>query len=508
MTVAAEARLGSARRSWPNWSWFAGADRPVLALVPCERDFMEALGLVVFVLGLASGFVLDVAASGWWSVSIWHVMWIGAAWSVVIWLIERLVLKSFGTRRRWYPLILVPRVALTLAIAFVFATPTVQLIFRPSIADQLNKTATQQARQATQAANEFYGPKIKAAQTQIRTIKDNESALRGRIDRFNRLSGCEANEPSCSHTHQLGCENWCRFYRNRAVAARTELNDAKPHDRRTIGRLRAKARAWQSAETREVERRHKAIRNDVDMLTRQEALSAIERKHPEVSNYVLFVLLLFIFLDLVPLIMKVFHLLTTGAAYEEAAAALRELDGAEAHRLRAESTVEKRKITEQAQADEEVAAVEITLERDKRIAEAEAAFEGSQRSSDAPGSQRRSPSTPRISALDLDGYLEAAKDHESHPVAVPAGLARGGWVATGLIAAITGAIWFYTLQTHEIVTPGGWLALALLGVASALIIYTKGFRIAPAWALRATLGLLISSVALPLLILVVNVIGI
>jgi hypothetical protein len=359
-----------------GWAWFAGADPRVLAHAPGERSFTEALGMVVAALAVASGFTLSVAASNWWNVPISHVLWVGAAWWVVIVLVERLVLKSFGTRRRWYPLLILPRVALTLAIALVFGVPMVQLVFKPSIENQLSITATQQKREATTAAGDFYGPRIKAARQEIAAIGQHEETLTRQVAHFDLLRGCEANEPSCSYTHKTGCGNWCRYYERKAQAARAELAAARPEDRRTVAKLQADIGRWQAAEQAEIASRHRAIDGNVDMLARQEALTAVERAHPEVSKYVLFVLLLFVFLDLVPLTMKVFHLLSSGGAYEEVAAAYRELDRSEAARLHQHAIVRRSQVEERARAELDVAAVEIGLERARRLAEAQERLDG------------------------------------------------------------------------------------------------------------------------------------
>ena len=116
-------------------------------------------------------------------------------------------------------------------------------------------------------------------------------------------------------------------------------------------------------EATETRTRVGAIAHDQDLFAKAQALSAIEKRHPEVSRYVLFVLGLFVCLDLVALVMKLSHLLITGAVYEEVAAALRERDRLEAHRLRAEVAVLRKRITGEAQADEDVDEVRIDVER-------------------------------------------------------------------------------------------------------------------------------------------------
>jgi hypothetical protein len=70
--------------------------------------------------------------------------------------------------------------------------------------------------------------------------------------------------------------------------------------------------------------------------------------------------------------MKVSHLLITGAAYEEVAAALRERDRLEAHRLIEETAVLKKRFTKEAKAEEDVDEVRVDLDRARRIAREEA----------------------------------------------------------------------------------------------------------------------------------------
>ena len=102
---------------------------------------------------------------------------------------------------------------------------------------------------------------------------------------------------------------------------------------------------WQRSEAAETSRRVSAIAGDRDLLARAQALSTIEQRHHEVSRYVLFVLALFVCLDLIALAMKLSHLLVTGAVYEEVAQELRERDRLVAHRLRTETEVMKERIT-------------------------------------------------------------------------------------------------------------------------------------------------------------------
>jgi hypothetical protein len=74
-------------------------------------------------------------------------------------------------------------------------------------------------------------------------------------------------------------------------------------------------------------------------------------------------------LDLVALVMKLTHLLVTGAVYEEVAAALRERDRLEAHRLREQTAVLRERITGEARTEAGVDQARFEVDRARRIAE-------------------------------------------------------------------------------------------------------------------------------------------
>jgi hypothetical protein len=402
-----------------GWAWFAGADERVLALVPSERSFLEAQGLVIVAMACVTGFAVAVAGSGWWNIPIVDILWLGLIWTAVICIVDRLIYKSFGTKRTANLALAIPRAALSVMLALVLGLPMVQFIFKPSISNQLTQTSAVQQKDARTAAIAFYEPKIAQATKQIAAIEAHEATLQNRIDKFTRLSGCENNEPSCSHTHKTGCGHWCRYYGAQAGAARAQLLRDRPVDRQKIATLKAKIDDWQQSETRETRSRVDAIANDKDLLARAQALTAIEKAHPEVSRYVLFVLGLFVCLDLVALVMKLSHLFVSGAVYEEVAAELRERDRLEAHRLREETSVLKERISGEARADRSVDEVRIDVDRARRIADEHAS---------APNDYER----PTTSA--------AEEPEPTQPTRPSRGPTIAGWLGAGVIATLVTAL--------------------------------------------------------------------
>ncbi len=366
-TGAAVLDPAASRRRRAGWAWFAGGDGFVLGTVPSEASFLGALGTWVAGMAVVSGFGMTVAASQWWSTSIANVLWVLPIWAVLYCLIERLVLKSFGTSKSWNLLIAIPRLLLSLAIALVVGLPMAQVIYSGSINDELSKTTTARIHQATNEITRVYGAKIAAAQQEIGAAQKKEASLQRQVTNSKFLADCEAGEATCSQTHKLGRGPYWKRDARRAAAAAAALKKARPQFEATIAADRGKIALWRTAESSQIANRIAAIRADRDFLARQAALERVEKASPAVRKYVEFFLAFLIAIDLVALILKLTHLLSTGGAYERSAAALRATDLVEVHRLQERATVLTRRITLEARAEEEADEVRIRGE----VAEAE-----------------------------------------------------------------------------------------------------------------------------------------
>ncbi len=341
------------RRVRAGWAWLAGGDGLVLATVPSEVSFLNGLGMWVGGMAIVSGFAMTVAASQWWSTSITSVLWVLPLWAILYSLIERLVLKSFGTSWAWNLLLTIPRLVLSLAIALVVGLPMSQVIYSGSINDQLSKTATAHIHQATNEITHLYDAKIASAQKEIATVQQKQAALQQQVTKSKFLSECEAGEQSCSQTHKLGCGPYCKRDAREAAAAAAALKTARPQIAATIAADQRKIALWQAAETGQVANRVSTIKADRDFLARQAALDQVENAHPTVKKYVEFFLAFLVAIDLIAIVLKLTHLLSTGGAYERSAAALRAMDVVEAHRLEQRAAVLTRRITLEARAQED-----------------------------------------------------------------------------------------------------------------------------------------------------------
>ena len=333
-----------------GWAWFAGGDGLVLRNVPSEASFLNGLGMWVAGMAIVSGFGMTVAASQWWSTSITSVLWVLPLWAVLYCLIERLVLKSFGTSWAWNLVLTIPRLVLSLAIALVIGLPVAQVIYSGSINDELSKTTTTRIHQATNEITRTYGAKIAAAQKEITVAQAEEASLQRQVTNSRFLADCEAGLQTCSQTHKLGRGPYFRRDARRAAAAAAELKRARPQIESTIAANRRKIEVWRAAESSQIANRIATIKADRDFLARQAALERVEKASPAVRKYVEFFLAFLIAIDLVALMLKLTHLFSTGGAYERSAAALRANDLVEVHRLQERANVLTRRITLQSQA--------------------------------------------------------------------------------------------------------------------------------------------------------------
>jgi hypothetical protein len=343
----------SRRRTRAGWAWLAGGDGFVLRLVPSEASFLNGLGMWVAGMAVVSGFGMTVAASQWWSTSITSVLWVLPLWAVLYCLIERLVLKSFGTSWAWNLVLTIPRLVLSLAIALVIGLPMAQVIYSGSINDELSKTTTARIHEATSEITRTYDAKIAAAQKQIAAAQATETRLQRQVTSSRFLADCEAGLATCSQTHKLGRGPYYKRDARRAAAAAAELKRARPQIAATIAANRRKIAVWQSAESSQIANRVATIKADRDFLARQAALDRVERASPTVTKYVEFFLAFLIAIDLVALMLKLTHLFSTGGAYERSAAALRANDLVEVHRLQERATVLTHRITLESRAQQD-----------------------------------------------------------------------------------------------------------------------------------------------------------
>ena len=427
---------------------------------------------------LVWGYVLHVPPQQIW--------WTGVLWTLILSCgIERLVLQVTGARKRWMPIVILPRLALAFLLAVQLGEPLMLRINE----DQINaEIALQQAaaREDVRAdARRSYDNRIVAAKQKIDDLRKNETKVRRELTRYRFLAS------------STPCLRQCQHYQRQADNRARDLQEIRQrHDGRVKG-LKERISELRADKRGEIAHRFAAIDRDTGLPARHEALAALVNKHPSLSAQIWFLRCFFIALDLVPLAAKVSKMLSGDSPYEAHMAAKRRQEMAEAHAEVVSARVKEQRTTKQGRADEEVDGVVIDLDAEQRIRDAEAAF-----GDGADGSSRASRSGP-IGGQNLGDFVERMRPWEDEHVPVPAGLRRGGLIGLAITAAAAIAMTGWAVLTDTAIA-GVWLVLLVLSLIVALAVYTRGFRRAPGWALRAILASLLAGLGLPVVILVLN----
>jgi hypothetical protein len=484
----------------PSFAWFAGVRRDVLAQCPSEMNLYTGLGLAVLLtaamssasLMVAIGYVLRTSPSRLWLV--------GLVWGFVILNVDR-CLQILTTSRRLL-LAFLPRILISLVIGILIAEPLVLRIFQPEINSQLQLTVQGQVEHRTTAIADYYGSEIKLDQQQTVSMQTQEQSLETQVLHDEFVAACESGETDCSITHELGCGPYCRHYQALTAATQDRLALLTREDAGATTKLHAEIKALSATEARQTNRAVKDVDASNGLIAREDALTRIEHAHPGVLYEVWLIRVVLILLDLLPIIIKFLHVSFGESSYERLSAALKRQEASKAHAIETETRVEVARVSEQGLADEEVDRVAIEIDRDRRIADEEAKWNHTTRSTGA-SARRGSQSPGRVSAMSLSQYVSQIRNHESMSVPVSSWLRIGGWVGVTLISALTVALAIDTSLSHHMIT-GAWLVFAMFAAVVSLAAFTKGFREAPAWGLRATFAALIMGLALPIIMLVIN----
>jgi hypothetical protein len=493
----------SPRREPPSLAWFAGTRRDVLASCPSEVRFYNALGLAVLLTGCLSGATLAIALGYVFREPAVHLWPVSLAWCVFIVNLDRLLVMMPASRRFILPVL--SRLLISLFIGIQIAEPLVLATFQPEIGAQLQTNTQDALQRGQQGIASFYQPQIAALERHIGSLHAQENRLAARIDHDKFIAACEAGEQSCSLTHELGCGPVCQYYTRLASSGLNELNAVKPADdaqitadEEQINRLRAEQEHQQSEAGA-------AARQDTGLIAREDALNQIEHGHPGVSAEVWLIRISLILLDLMPLILKIVHVLD-GSAYEGVAAAWKRRDALAGHEIDLSTGVEKERLEEQSRADRDVNRITIQVDRDRRIADEGASWsltpDGAYSGPDCPSAPPREP----VRTFSLDEYVESMKGqghHESMAVSVPRMLAIGGWVGTALILSLAGVLGALAPTSGRLLI-SAWLVWLIAVSALSLTVYTRGFRRAPSWALRATFMVLLVGLGLPFIVFALN----
>jgi hypothetical protein len=498
-TDAEQSQSGS-RTIRTSLAWLAGARSDVLDQSPSEIALYNTFGLAVLLTATMSGVAVAIVVGYVFEIPAAHLWPVATVWGLVILNADR-ALQILTTSKRLF-LAFIPRILISLVIGILVAEPLMLRIFQPEINNQLQQTAQHAILQRTSAVAHYYGSQIQTDQQKISAMQSQERSVQAQVLQDQFLAACENGEMKCSTTHELGCGVFCHHYEQLAIAAQSRLSILVQQNKGTTKELEAQIQHLTAAEAHQTAQTTASINASNGLIAREDALTQIEQAHPGVIYEVWLIRVIFVLLDELALIIKLLHIAFGESSYERINAAMKHHESAKAHKIEVDTRVETVRISEQGLADQEVNRVIIQLQRDQRIADAECEwFASGERPTST--SARSSTSGSGIETMSLSEYARRASMHESMPVNIPAWLQVSGWVGTALIATTTVTLTIIAQSTHQMI-PGEWLAWILLAGSVSLVVLTRGFRCAPSWGLRATFTALLMGLALPLVVLVLN----
>jgi hypothetical protein len=494
-------RIVPVRRRWSPWPglfWFAGGRRAVLRHAPSELPFYNGLGVAVILTGLVSGATLSYTISIVLDEPVKHLWLLFLVWAMFIVNVDRLMMMSLHSRRQIAGII--PRVLFTLVIGVQVAEAVVLPLFQPEIAQQLTTTQFIDLTGRQTVITHFYNPQIVADEQRINSVQQQENAIIQQRNHDTYISNCEAKEKACSLTHELGCGPVCQHYAQLAAAQQAELNAVAPRDNAEIKQLTLDIKSLTTAEDQQIATAQSTTAHDAGLLARETALAQVVKAHPGVGIIVWLIRAALVLADLLPLTFKIMHL-RADSPYEQVWAALRRQECLAAHQIDRRTEVKKARIDGKARADQEINQVVIDVDHDIRINEQESRAPWGT----AAGSGASRPAhQPPVEALSLSSFVSNMQGHGSHesmPVPVPRTLAIAGWTGTGLLVAFSCGLTLLGLHGHQW-PPAEMPAVFLASAAVSLMVFTRGFRRAPAWAQQASFVTLLAGLGLPLVAVV------
>lgn len=486
-------------------AWLAGTRSNILNSCPDEIAFFNGLGLAVLATSVVSGTTLALALGYTLREPATHLWPIAVVWALIVLNIDRLLLMLTATRH--LALTLIPRVVISFVIGVMIAEVVTLWIYNLEINSQMERDVQQQVQASTQKIANFYGPQINADRQTLATIQSNENALVAQINKDIFLSNCESSDPICSVTHQPGCGTYCLHYRQLAASAQQELDVLKPQDATRIRALQSHIAQLSQSETHDQQVLTSAERVGTGLIARERALTEIEHAHPGILVQVWFIRFTLILLDLMPLIIKSLYLAFGNSSYEAIAASYKRREHLAALDVDLQVRIERSRLNEQAMANEAINRVRIQGQRDFWIANEEAQWYGAPSQESAIHGESNRPTqseaimTPNFT--DFVASMKSTRTHESLSVKVPRALANAGWVGVALLTTLVFTLHLITRTTHQYIA-GEFVATVALIAVAALAIFTRGFRRAPAWAMRATFTALLLGLGLPVLVTALN----
>jgi Domain of unknown function (DUF4407) len=378
--------------------WLSGANRKILSQCPTERPKYFGLGAVILVTGAMAGVSLAFALVNGLKISLDAAIVFAVLWSLAITMIDRLFVVSMHRQRN--PLIYLiqalPRLLMSVVLGFVISTPFVLQIFKPEITNEVSKMHAA-ARTAyfkalptnpvqltvladqktvnqlkTQAASG--GPPVDvSADKQIQTWTAQLAHANAEVTKWTNLQNCQlyggtSNGVKCqpgygpvAKNDQTEITTWQKDVttlqneiKTRTHLLETQSQQANKSLKKTASAQLAAAESALKAAQKQLNLQTQTvtsgIANNDGILEQLKALGAATAGNFSLEMARLLLFLLFLFVDIMPVFIKLLMNLTPATNYDKLLASEEDMQLREAENGRAVEQAARRQAA-QAQAN-------------------------------------------------------------------------------------------------------------------------------------------------------------
>jgi hypothetical protein len=535
-------------RPWRVLSTLGGADSQILAKAQVDAAEMTGRGIAALIPAVFGGLAALISFRYAYALPLGAAVAAGAGWAMVMLCFDVSLMKAAPDRRPVSRVVTLGcRAIVSVLAAFTFASAIVIFMYAKDIAVQVAKDQqTNLARYNSTVIVPAYAAKITADENTITTdqhqidqanqtvadwqqkVASAELQVTCEAQGVSQFAGC-AQGTGLSGQGPVYAVRLAELHNDQAALARAQAQARATNARLSPQVASAQAGFTQAKQQEQADYIKAQARygEDDGLIVRWLALGELESASPGVRVQVWLLEGLIIAIDLAAVIAKMTSHTPSYNRVLEAqrkkvalGAAMNEEDTADAIDLR-RAERESRAFIHQAVLDAQAEVVIDALAAWKQVEQwrirawVEEQTTGQQSRTQGASSRWQPPphdsgrSEPDMTGAipvkgqSLSRLVDEIRPHERMPVPLAPPLTRVAWIGIGLLSAL-GASLFLVQAAHTTVA-GGWLVLPALAAAVALAIHSRGFRRGPAWVHRAafTTGLL--GLALPVVIILMNI---
>lgn len=279
----------------------SGAEKSILNRTPTEVNRYMGIGAAVFFTGLLAFLSASYALNMVFG-NLFLAIPLGSIWGLMIYNLDRFIVLSMRHSGIWYKdvLNLVPRLALALVFAVVISTPLELKIFEKEVNAEMLVMEQEQIKKTEDAVAVRFNEKEAALKSEVAAIGADLDKLKQHRDALISAAVAEADGTGGSQRRNMG--PIYRAKKAEADQAAAEYDAAMAASNPQIKQLNDALAAHQGeASTAKAALQHEQIGG---IIHRLEALERLGDKSSMIYTAHLFIFLLFIIIEMTPILVK------------------------------------------------------------------------------------------------------------------------------------------------------------------------------------------------------------